>query len=245
MVLLTSFVAIVAIMSNSDRKIYWDLFEAVGWICCRDDEKIASMWDWSDHDKLGFVISGMRVGRVIHSPPDPGSTRGAVMEPAAPKADGSTKEAQHAFEDLLRKVQSRRVRMTAINCHDSSERQMEVPSPEMNDLEFRMIPDHRGVVAGLWSRSRDALVWKSPQFLRVDVIGAWPAPRTKTAAVPGAILRHLREIMTPERPLTKAEARERCLAEVPKAYPEAFRRAWDQLEVSYKRRRGQHGRRAH
>jgi hypothetical protein len=231
-------------MNNTDRKNYWDLFETVGWICFRDEEKVAAMWDWSDQDKVGLVISGMRVRRVIHSPLGPsGPTCGAIMETAAPEANGRTMDAPHAFEDLLRKVHSCRVRMMAINCRDPSERQIEMPLAELNDLEFRMIPDNRGVVAGLWSRSRDALVWRSPQFLRVDVIGAWPAPRTKTAGVSVTILRHLRQIMTSEAGLTKAEARQRCLAEVPNAYPAAFKRAWDQLETSYKRGRGKHGKR--
>src|SRR5262249_50221492 len=53
---------------------------------------------------------------------------------------------------------------------------------------------------------------------------------TKTAADSGAILRHLREIITPEAPLTKLEAKRRRLAEVPNAYPEAFEKAWAQLE---------------
>jgi hypothetical protein len=32
--------------------------------------------------------------------------------------------------------------------------------------------------------------------------------------------------MTPEAPLTKLEAQRRCLAEVPNAYPGAFKKAW-------------------
>ncbi len=232
-------------MRNADRKTYWDLFETVSWICSRGEEKVAAMWGWSEEDKASATVSGMRVRMVMHSPPELGSSRGAVIETAAPEANRSAVEALHPFEDLLRKVHSRRVRMTAINLRDPDERQIEVPLAEMNDLEFRMIPDNRGVVAGLWSRSRDALVWRSPQFWRADVIGAWPAPRTKTAGASGAILHHLREIMTPEAPLTKTEALQQCLAEVPNAYPEAFKRAWDQLEASYKRRRGNHGKRAH
>ena len=35
--------------------------------------------------------------------------------------------------------------MTAINCHDTHERQIEVPLAELNDLELRMIPDAPGV----------------------------------------------------------------------------------------------------
>jgi hypothetical protein len=236
--------AIGTMMTDRDRKTYWDLFETVCWICSRDEEKVAAMWGMSDQGKLGLVIAGMKVQMVIHSPPGPsGSTRGAIMATVAPEANELAVEAQDAFEALLRKVHSRRVRMTAINCHDTHERQIEVPLAELNDLELRMIPDYQGVGTGLWSRSSDALAWRSPQFLRADVIGAWPAPKTKTATVPAAILRHLRQIMTPEAGLTKPEARQRCLAEVPNAYLAAFNRAWGQLEVSYKRGRGKHGKR--
>jgi hypothetical protein len=77
--------------------------------------------------------------------------------------------------------------------------------------------------------------------LRADAVRAWPARNTKTAAVSAAILRHLREIMSAEAPLTKLEAQRQCIAEVPNAYPEAFRRAWAQLDPSYKRQRGKHG----
>jgi hypothetical protein len=200
----------------------------------------------SDQAKLGWVIDGMKIKKVIHSAPGPsGSTRGAVMGTVAAEQNEFAMEAQDAFEDLLRKVHSRRVRMTAINFPDSNERQIEVPLAELNDLELRMITDYRGVGTVLWSRSRDAVAWRSPQFLRVDVIGAWPAPRTKTATVAPAILRHLRQIMTPEAGLTKTEARQRCLAEVANAYPAAFKRAWDELEVPYKKGRGKHGKRLH
>jgi hypothetical protein len=77
------------------------------------------------------------------------------------------------------------------------------------------------------------------------VIGVWPAQNTKTAAVFGAILRHLRQITTPAAPLTKLEAQQRCMREVPNAYPEAFKKAWADLDPSYKRGRGEHGPRAH
>jgi len=84
-----------------------------------------------------------------------------------------------------------------------------------------------------------SLEW--PQFLRGDVVGAWPARNTKTAAVSGAILRHLRGIMSPEAPLSRVEALRRCLAEVPNAYPAAFKKAWADLEPGFKRGRGKHG----
>jgi hypothetical protein len=233
-------------MTDRDRKTYWDLFETVCWVCFRDEEKVAAMWGMSDQGKLGLVIDGMKVERVIHSPPGPsGSIRGAVMGPVAAEQNEFAMEAQDVFNDLLRKVHSRRVHMTAINCRDSHERQIEVPLAELNGLELRMIPDYRGVGTALWSRSSDAVAWTSPQFLRVDVIGAWPAPKTKTATVAAAMLRHLRQIMTPEAGLTKTEARQRCLAAVANAYPAAFKRAWDELEMPYKRGRGKHGKRVH
>ena len=57
------------------------------------------------------------------------------------------------------------------------------------------------------------------------------------------ILHRLQEIMKPEAPLTKAEAWERCLAEVPRAYPAGLEKAWAKLDPSCKRGRGKHGRR--
>jgi hypothetical protein len=51
----------------------------------------------------------------------------------------------------------------------------------------------------------------------------------------------LGEIVAPEAPLTKRETQRRCLAEVPKSYLEAFKRAWAELEPSCKGGRGKHG----
>jgi hypothetical protein len=48
----------------------------------------------------------------------------------------------------------------------------------LNDLIFRLSPGHRLAAVGLWSRSRDTLVWRSPQFLRADVMRVWPARNT-------------------------------------------------------------------
>jgi hypothetical protein len=153
-------------------------------------------------------------------------------------------EAGQAIVELLRKVHTRRVQMTAIECDGGRHEQIPVPSAELNDLEFRISPGDRVAPVGLWSRSRRVLVWRSPQFLSADVVGAWPAPITKTAAVVTAMLQYLRKIMIPEAPLTKREALQRCMVEVPNAYPEAFKRAWAGLDPSYKRARGKHGPRA-
>jgi hypothetical protein len=106
-------------------------------------------------------------------------------------------EVGQAIDELLRKVHGRRVRMTAIRCDGDRHEQIPVPSAELNDLEFRISPGHRVAPVGLWSRSRRVLVWRSPQFLSADVVGAWPAPITKTAAVVTAMLHFLREIMIP------------------------------------------------
>jgi len=113
--------------------------------------------------------------------------------------------------------------MTAIRFGRSSDGQIPVPLAELNGLMFRIATGNR-VLAGLWSRSHGSLVWSSPQFLRADVIRAYPARNKKTAATAHAILRHLRQLMTAEAPLTKLEAQQRCMAEVPHAYPEALRR---------------------
>ena len=135
--------------------------------------------------------------------------------------------------------------MTAIKCEGNREEQIPVPLVELNDLMFRFVPGHAVAPVGLWSRSRNTLVWKSPQFLSGDVVGAWPTRNTKTTAVSRAILRHLRGIMSPEAPLSRVEALQRCVAEVPNAYPAAFKKAWADLEPGCKRGRGKHGPRKH
>lgn len=145
--------------------------------------------------------------------------------------------------DVMRKVQIRKVRMTVIRSAGSGVERLPVSAAEANELELRITDDALAPVIA-WSQIQQATAGTSPRFSRVDVIRAWPELSKKTAAVTGAILRHLRVISTPERPLTKAEALDRCLAEVRNAYPEAFKKAWAQLESSRKRGRGKHGPRA-
>jgi len=188
---------------------------------------------------MALALSGMRVRRIIRSPPGP---FGADLEPAALQGDG--RPSLQNLDGVLRKVHSGRVQMTATRCDRNCNEQIPVPLTALNDLEFRIVPGHRVAPVGLWSRLRDVLVWRSPQFLSADVMRAWPARNTKTAAVSSAILRHLRGITTPEAPLTKLEAQRRCMAEVPNAYLEAFRQAWAELDPSCKRGRGKHGPRA-
>ena len=229
---------------DAGRKVYWDLLETLRWICTRNEKLVAAMRDRSDDDRMAVTLSGMKVPLVIHSPPGPwGTNHGADLEATAPQGDGST--SIQGLDDVLIKVHSGRVRMTAIRCDGGNNEQISMPLAELNDLTFRLIPGHPVAPVGLWSRSRDILMWRSPQFLSVDVIGEWPARNTKTAPVSTAILRHLREIMSLGARLTKLEARQRCLAEVPKAYPGAFEKAWAELEPSCKRGRGKHGPRGH
>ena len=151
---------------------------------------------------------------------------------------GTTGPSQ-ALNYLLQLVRSRRIRMTAIKCDRYRVKQLPVPLAALDDLEFRITSDHRFTKVGLWSRSHNTLIWRSPEFLRADIIRVWPARTKKSAAVSGVILLHLQTIMTPAAPLTRAEAQRRCFAEVPDAYPGAFKQAWAILDPSCKRGRGQ------
>lgn len=229
--------------SSVDRKKYWDLLETLRWIQKRDEQMVAEMRDWSDEDRMARPVIGMRVPRVLRSPPE-GSDIKRRPDLAGAEAQGGDRSAPSALDDVLKKVESGRVRMTAIRCTGASPSQMTVPLAELNDLHFRLIPGHEVAPVGLWSRWRGILLWRSPQFLSADVMSAWPARNLKPASVSNAILRRLQEIMKPEAALAKLEARKRCLAEVPNAYPAAFEKAWARLDPSCKRGRGKHGRRS-
>lgn len=225
-------------MVSGDKKTFWDLSETVMWICTRDEQRVAALWDINETEKLHRALYEMGVERLARSRPALGSNLGADLEPAEPQGAGAL---SGGLGDLLKKVHSRRVRMTAIRCDGTRDGPIEVPLAELNDLEFRLILDDPVAPVRLWSRSRKTLVWKAPQLLRNDVVREWPARNTKTATVYHAILRHLEEVMPLDAPLTKAEAQRRCLAEVPNAYPEAFKKAWAKLEPYRKRARGKHG----
>jgi len=108
-------------------------------------------------------------------------------------------------------------------------------------VEFRITLDHPLTKIGLWSNSRNMLMWRSPQFLRRDIKRVWPArKKMKSAAISGVILQYLQTITTPTAPLTRADAQRRCLAQVPDAFPEAFRKAWAILDPSHKRGRSRY-----
>src|SRR5262249_26361878 len=124
-----------------------------------------------------------------------------------------------ALNYLLQQVRSRRIRMTAIRCDRYRISQVSVPPAELGGLEFRITSDYPLAKVGLWSRWRNTLMWRSPQFLRSDIVRVWPTRKKKSAGVSGLILQHLQTIMNPAAPLTRADALGRCLAEVPDAYP--------------------------
>jgi hypothetical protein len=240
--------------SAVDQKTYWGLSETMRWICTRAEKRVVAMRDMDGDDNVAVAMFDLK--REL----DPrfllifqGTYPDADSEPAEPqgkwKASRSDRAVMmwpdEAMDDLLRKVHGRRVQMTAIKCEGSRDEQIPVPPAELHDLSFWIGVGYGGPLVGLWSRSRDRLVWKSPQFLRADVIRIWPARITKTIAVSGAILHHLHGITSPEAPLTKPEAKQRCIDEVPNAYPEAFKKAWAELESTFKRGRGKHGPRMH
>jgi hypothetical protein len=229
---------------SEDQKTHWNLLEAVRWISTRNEERVSAMWDMDEYRGIAAALFGEKPEfdprcllffKDIN--PDAVETpRKSTSRTAAPLVGPS-----EALDALLKKAQSGRIRMTAIRCDGSCNEQIEVPLAELNDLVFRLCPGEGPVSVGLWSRSRRVLVWRSPQFLRVEVIRIWPARNTKTAAVSGAVLQHLRRISIPEAPLTKREAQQRCMTEVPSAYAGAFKKAWGQLESSHKRGAGKHG----
>ena len=230
-----------------DPKAYWDLLETVWWICTRDEERVAAMQGMGEEDRVALGMFGMKAEfdpLPLLGLPDAEFTSARQLVP--PRDDEKPLRIDkpilpaRAMDDLFAKVSSGRVRMTAVRFGSSSEGQIPVPLAELNGLMFR-IATGKGVLVGLRSQSRGSLVWSSPQFLRADVISAWPARNRKTAVTSRAILRYLRQIMTPEAPLTKLEAQQRCMTEVLHAYPEAFRKAWAELEPSCKRGRGKHG----
>jgi hypothetical protein len=237
-------------MSTADRKAYWDLRETLHWVCRRGEEGVAAMRDMKEGNRIPLamfsakaVVDPLSLPLIAESDFE-ADDKAAAWQPAWGLPDIAEFDMigpGQALNYLLRQVHNRHIRMTAIKCDRYRVKQIPVPPVELNDLEFRITPGHRVAKVGLWSRSRNSLMLRSPQFLRADVIRVWPARKKKNAAVSGVILRHLQAISTSAAPLTKADAQRRCLAEVPNAYPRAFDKAWAILDPSCKRGRGKHG----
>jgi hypothetical protein len=228
-------------MTAADRDTYWDFLETLQWIGARKEGWTTAAGDINKNSRTPLAIFTAEPTLNRHNYDfmcdcEPVSWL-AGRKSIEDNESGMGGLAQ-ALNYLLQQVHKRRIRLTAIKCDRYRVKQVPVPWAELGDLEFRITSDHRLTKVGLWSRSRDALIWRSPQFLRGDVIRVWPARKKKSAAVSPAILQHLQTIMTPDVPLTRAEAQRRCLAEVPDAFPEAFKQAWAILHPCYKRGRG-------
>ena len=237
-------------MTAPDHKMYWDLLETLRWIGTRDEGGITATGDIDEKKRTPLTIFPVEAVLDAHA-------LWALVEydftddwePGASQAGRKSLDANEsgmigpsqALNYLLQLVRSRRIRMTAIKCDRYRVKQVPVPLAELDDLEFRITSDHRFAKVGLWSRSHNTLMWRSPQFLRADIIRVWPARKKKLAQVSELILRHLRTIMNPAAPLTRADAQRHCLAEVRGAYPKAFKKAWGILDPSCKRARGQSG----
>jgi hypothetical protein len=239
-------------MTAADRKMYWDLLETLQWIGTRDEARTTAMGDINENNRTSlamFTAEGALNPHPLLLLANYDFT--SDCEPVAWPAGRKSLEANEsdmigpgqALNYLLQQVRSHRIRMTAIKCDRYRFKQVPVPPAELGDLEFRITSDHRLTKVGLWSCSRNTLMWRSPQFLREDIIRVWPARKKKksAAAVSGVILQHLQTITTPAGPLTRADAQRRCLAEVPDAFPEAFKKAWAILDPSHKKGRGRHG----
>src|SRR5207302_758693 len=128
--------------SDADRKTYWDLLETLRWIATRDEQLVAVMWDWSDDEKVAVALFGIKVeiGIIRSGPGLSGTNRGADLNRPAPQGDEKT--SIRVLDEVLRKVHSGRVRMTAIKCDGNSEEQTPVPMVELNDLRLRLVPGH-------------------------------------------------------------------------------------------------------
>jgi hypothetical protein len=232
-------------MSAKDYTTYWNLVETLHWICTRNWDPVELAWDIKGENRIPLATSS---ANAVLDPLLIEYDFEADCEAAVQRAGGKSPDIEEsgligpsgALNYLLRQAYSRRIRMTAIECDRYRVKQVPLPRAELNDLEFRIAPGHRIAKVGLWSCSRNTLMWRSPQFLRADVIRVWPARTHKKAAISGAILRHLQAIMSSAARLTRAEAQQRCLVEVPNAYPEAFKKAWALLDASYKKARGEH-----
>jgi hypothetical protein len=242
-------------MTAADRNMYWDLLETLQWIGTRDEGGVTAMGDINEKKRTLPAIFTAEAVSGAHALWVPAKYDFMDdSEPAAWQADRKSlyvNEADiiapnQALNYLLQQVRSRRIRMTAIKCDRYRIKQVPVPPAELGGLEFRITSDHRLAKVGLWSPSQNTLMWRSPQFLRSDIIRVWPArKKKKSAEVFGLILQHLQTVMPPGTPLTRADAQRRCLAEVPDAYPAAFKKAWAILDPSCKRGPGKPGGRTH
>ena len=46
--------------SAVDKKAYWSLLETVRWMCTRDQERVAAMWNMNEEDAMASALLGPR-----------------------------------------------------------------------------------------------------------------------------------------------------------------------------------------
>jgi hypothetical protein len=236
--------------SAAEQKTDWNLGETVIWVSTRDHSLILAMSDSSeaetitraffDLDRLPKGDAVITVSELRRSlpPASPVSLDRQIrwletVPPRKPSPD-------LVLQEITRSVRAHRVQLTMRPCEPNNTLRVAVSPSEANDLEFRLT-GHWDEPVAVWSRSAREQVGTSPRFSRRDVLRLWPEWVRRTVALTAAIRGYVEEISTPEAPLTKAEARERCLKEVPGARPRAFEKAWARVDPARKRGRGKHG----
>ena len=121
--------------STVDQKTYWDLFETVQWICARDEQRVAAMWDMDEERRTATALYWMRGPLAVPSLLARREINQNAGRGAAPTGDleslpigGPTATPNYPLDDLFRKVHSGRVRMTAIRCDEASNEQIPMPA---------------------------------------------------------------------------------------------------------------------
>ena len=122
--------------SAGDQKTYWGLLETVRWICTRDQERVAALWNMSEEDAMASALLAgwpQSYPRWFLGLPETNSDAdGAAAAPqdSKPRVDRPfMMTPNRALDDLLRKLQSTRLLMTAIRCGGRSDE----PSPGAGD----------------------------------------------------------------------------------------------------------------
>jgi hypothetical protein len=188
-------------VSVADRKRYWDLRETLEWICTRangaavvsqlKEENTISRTMFSRNAVLNLCSLLLVAEHDFEADREVTTWQADRKSPDIDEA-GMIAPCQ-TLNYLLRQVQIRRVRLTAIKCDSDRVKRVSVPRAELNDIEFRIAPGHQIANVGLWSRSRNTLTWRSPQFSRADIIRVWPVQKRKLrrcfAEMPNATVR--------------------------------------------------------
>jgi len=180
-------------MSVVDRKRYWDLRETLEWICTRANG-VAVVSQLKEENTISRTMFSRNAvlnlcSLLLVAEHDFEADREATTWQADRKSPDMDEAGMIApcqtLNYLLRQVQIRRIRLTAIRCgrYRYRVKRLSVLPAELNDMEFRITPGHRTANVGLWSRSRNTLTWRSPLFSRADIIRVWPVRKKKTAAV--------------------------------------------------------------